>query len=289
MSRVARARRLQSLQLHLAPYSHSNRAPFAAVYFMSTTRSAQNKNTEWVRSKLWKGEAPGPEDPYTQRTEPENVSNLPDEALEAYRSIDRTPKELRDTRLVMPPKRTEAATEDELKSTDPSYVPAEDASELEEIAIPKTWWDEPGHWGEESQFKGFASSNKVVNGGLIEMLLRRALIEVLALKEAGVFSEWAAKRWRPGSRAELDQALSVGIQMNDGRAVLNGDAGAVVASVMAENEAEVDQMAMASMPSVEEATELIKGWDPSWLNVPLDDEMKFAVCAAPSAAWRYDV
>ena len=148
MPRIPRVSGLKALPLNLAPSSASPARPsFAAARAISTTCVARGKNTEWVRGKLWKGEAPGPEDPYTQRPEPEESSNLPEEALEYQPHPDRTPAQILASRLTLPPKRTEATPESQLKSSDPTYVPATDAEGLEEISTITTWWDQPGHWG----------------------------------------------------------------------------------------------------------------------------------------------
>lgn len=274
MPRIPRVRGLQSLQLAIAPSAPPTRTPFVAARAVSTTCAARGKNTEWVRGKLWKGEAPGPEDPYTQRPEPEDTSNLPEEALE---SRPRYPAPVLESRLPLPPKRTEATAEKELKSADPTYVPATDAEGLEEIHAIKSWWEQPGHWGEESEFRGFGSPDKVVEKAVVEVYLRRAVVEVLALQEAGAFSQWASKKWCRGDRGDLDQALAVEIQVQDGTASLKGDASSVSQSLTAEAEEAAE--AHEQPISLDEARELTKTWDSSWKDLILDEQVKFAVRA----------
>lgn len=272
MPRIPRVRGLQSLQLATAPSCTSNRTAFAAARAISTSAAVQGKNTDWIRKKLWKGEAPGPEDPYTQRMEPERTSNLPDEALE-YRTRDRTPLAVQNSRLALPPKRTEAVSEKQLASDNPSYVPATVVEGLEEIGTTKTWWEQPGHWGEESNFKGFASAEKVLDQTVLEVYLRRAVVETLALKEGGLLEEWVVKKWPAGERADLDQALAVQLQVQDGKASLSGDVSALTGQLTSEAE---DVEAVEKV-SAEEAREIVKSWDPSWKHVVLDDHLKFAV------------
>ncbi|KAH6605960.1 ribosomal l50 [Trichoderma cornu-damae] len=273
---IPRARRLRLRPLQpAAPSQCAARRPcFAAARAMSTTGPSQSKNTEWIRAKLWKGEAPGPADPYTQRPEAETQSNLPEEALESRPRQDKTPAAVRDSRLTLPPRRTEAATEKELQSSDPAYVPATEAEGLEEIGPLSTWWEQPGHWGEESAFKGFGSTDRVAEREVVEVCLRRAVVEALALQQTGVFPEWATKKWSEGgSRNELEQALALQVEVRDGKATLKGDASSVAEALTSESQ----ETEPATRISVEEAKEMIKSWDPSWKNIALDNSLRFAL------------
>ncbi|KAL6875277.1 hypothetical protein J3F83DRAFT_730610 [Trichoderma novae-zelandiae] len=276
MARITRMRRLQSLQLAIPSQCAATRPSFAAAHAraLSTTGPAQSKNTEWIRGKLWKGEVPGPADPYTQRIEPETQSNLPEEVLESRPRRDKTPAAVRDSRLALPARRTEAAAERELQASDPTYAPAADAEGLEEIAPLSTWWEQPGHWGEESAFKGFGSAVKVVEKEVLEVHLRRAVVEALALQQTGLFSEWATKKWSEGgSRSELDQALAAQVEVQDGKATLKGDASAIVEALTGEaQEAET-----TTSVTVEEAKEMTKSWDSSWKSIVLDNPLRFAL------------
>jgi hypothetical protein len=207
--------------------------------------------------------------------EPETLSNLPEEAFENRPRQDKTPAVVRDSRLALPSRRTEAPTEKELQSADPTYVPATDAEGLEEIGVLSTWWEQPGHWGEESTFKGFGSTEKIVEKEVLEVYLRRAVVEALALQQTGVFSEWATKKWSEGgSRNELEQALALQVEVQDGKATLKGDASSVV-EVLTNESSEAEA---TSRVSVEEAKEMIKSWDPSWKSIALDNSLRFAVC-----------
>lgn len=273
MPRIPRVRGLQSLQLAIAPSSAPTRASFAAARTLSTTCAARGKNTEWVRGKLWKGEAPGPEDPYTQRPEPEDPSNLPEEALEYQPRQDKTPSAVRNSRLALPLRRSEATTEKELKSVDPTYIPATNVQDLEEIGALNTWWDQPGHWGEENEFRGFGSSEKLIEKEVLEVYLRRALVEALSLQGASSSSSWATQKWSKGSRSDLDQALALQIEVQDGKATLKGDASAVVQSL----NSEAETLEASENISVDEAKEMVKTWDSAWKDVVVDDHMKFAV------------
>lgn len=273
MPRIQRVHRLSSLRLAL---SHSaipstSRPSFAVTRrAISSTCVSRSKNTDWLRKKLWKGEAPGAADPYTQRPEPEESSNLPDEALDA--SYEQLPEAVLDSRVALPPQRTEATAERDVAALEPTYVPATTMEGLEDIPTLKQWWDQPGNWGEESIFRAFASAEKVVEGAPVEVYLRRALIEVLALQETGALSEWATKKWREGSRADLDSALTAEITVQDGVASLKGDAAAISDSITSDVED-----AVVERVSVEEAQQIAAGWDASWRQTQLNEQTRFAV------------
>ncbi|KAG6002281.1 hypothetical protein E4U21_003272 [Claviceps maximensis] len=286
MPRISRMRRLASLQLAVKPAPVPSRPSFAnACRTISTTCAARGKNTEWVREKLWKGEAPGPEDPYTQRPEAEELpsNNLPEEALHRPRS-DKTPAAVLNSRLILPPRRTEAASEKEAALADPSYIPATDAQGLEETSTLKTWWDLPGHWGEESQFKGFGSSEKVVDRNVMEVYLRQSVVEAVSLQQQqqqqqqdmGSPADWSVKKWREVSRSELDRVLAANLVVQDGRASLGGeDAAFISQSLVVEETSEADDPAAKITPG--EAREMVRAWDSSWKQLVVDEQLKFAI------------
>ncbi|KAI9900515.1 hypothetical protein N3K66_004777 [Trichothecium roseum] len=311
MSRISTARRLRCLSslqaavIAAPPPTTASRATFAAAARgISTTtpvrndadgsgssRSRSTKNTEWVRGKLWKGETPGSEDPYTQRVEPEEgtVSNLPDEARAAVAAAAATtpktstpapPRHLENSMLVLPPNRTEAATEDDIQANDPSYTPALSVEELEHVAPVGSWWDQPGHWGEESRHRGFGHPARARESEVIEVCLRRALVEVLALRKAGLFAQWAARRWGDGGRRALDDALTVPFMVEGDKAELRGMETDIVKALTDEASFSPEMAAAVAeeeIVSAEEAREMIKGWKPAWKDYPLDRDTKFAM------------
>ncbi len=280
--RISWARGIQSLRRASSATSRRTASSaFAARHISTTPAPSSSKNTEWVRSKLWKdGEAPGAADPYTQRPEsvPEDsaVTRLPREALDGTDPSDRRPLAVRRSRLPFPAGRNEAATAKEVRATDPAYEPATSLEELAEMGTLSEWWDQPGHWSELDQFTAFASAEKVTEKAAIEVYYRRALVEVLALQETGALGEWATQKWPEGSRADLDAALAVEIVAQDGTAVLKGDVAAVANSLTQALDAETE-VTRPERISSEEATEMTKAWEPSWKGIAVNDEMKFAV------------
>lgn len=293
MPRISWVKGMQSL--HRASSAASRRtaaSAFAARHISTTPTRSSTKNTEWVRSKLWKdGDAPGAADPYTQRPDdvPEDsaVTRLPREALEGTDPADKRPLAVRRSRLPFPATRNEAATPKEVGATDAAYEPATSLEDLTEMGTLSDWWDQPGHWSELDKFTAFASTEKVTDKATIEVYYRRALVEVLALQKTGALGEWATQKWAEGSRADLDAALAAEIVTQDGGAVLKGEAAAIASSIKQTTEAETE-VTRPERISSEEAAEMIKAWDPSWKEIAVNDQMKFAVRIIDSCFRAYN-
>lgn len=292
-------RRLASLPFASPTPSSSTRPSLAAcrtaISTPSTTRAA---STGWLGKKVWKGEPSGPNDTHTQLAAP---SNLPDEALERL-PADSLPEAILRSRLALPPKRVEVTPEADAAADDATYVPATNISELVESSPLSTWWDQPGHWGEESEFRGFASVEKVTDKSVMEVYLRQATIEALSLRQQQdslpSAAGWVTKKWREVSRSDLDQILAAEIVVEKGQASVRlEDATSiaqrlVVEEAKAEAEAEVEAEAesveaevyeeaetdgVAARITPEEAQEMAKAWDASWKDLVLDEQLKFAV------------
>ncbi|KAJ4009702.1 hypothetical protein NW752_009289 [Fusarium irregulare] len=270
MPRIPRVGAFASLPSAVVPV---NRVPFVAraTFSTSTPVNALDSKTQWIRKQLWKGEAPGAEDPYTQRPEPEPTS-LPNEALEASQG-DRRPGAVRNTRLVLPPTHSEALTEKEVESVATDYIPATTIEGLEEIEPLKTWWEQPGHWGEESEFQGFGKAVKVQDQAVLEVYLRQALVESLSYQQRGLLEEYAAKKWPMGKRSHLDRTLAVSIRFeNNGQPMLNTHFRVVTEELKARPDEERVEI------SPEEAKEMLNALDPSWKKAFLgNDHLKFAI------------
>ncbi|KAG6067159.1 hypothetical protein E4U32_004535 [Claviceps aff. humidiphila group G2b] len=301
MARISRMRRLASLPFASPTPSSSTRPSLAAcrtaISTPSTTRAA---STGWLGKKVWKGEPSGPNDTHTQLAAP---SNLPDEALERL-PADSLPEAILRSRLALPPKRVEITPEADAVADDATYVPATDISELVESSPLSTWWDQPGHWGEESEFRGFASVEKVTDKSVMEVYLRQATIEALSLRQQQdslpSAAGWVTKKWREVSRSDLDQILAAELVVQNGQASVGlEDATSIAqrlvveeAKVEAEAEAEAEVEAESVEPEVyeeaetnevaaritpEEAHEMAKAWDASWKDLVLDEQLKFAI------------
>ncbi|KAG5978324.1 hypothetical protein E4U55_006243 [Claviceps digitariae] len=277
MPRISRVRRLASLQLAV-PAPLPSRTPFAnACRAISTTCAARGKNTDWARKKLFKGEPPGGEDPYTQRAEPEAPSNLPDEALHQPRPA-KIPAAVLNSRLILPPRRTEAALEKDAALVDPSYVPATEATSLLVTPPLKIWWDLPGHWGEESHFEGFGNSEKVVDRNVMEVYLRQSVTEAVSQQQqTGSSADWSTKKWREVSRSQLDRILAADLVVKDGKASLGSEDAAFISQCLAVKEANEAYEDAAAEVAPEEAREMVWAWDASWKELVVDEQLKFAI------------
>ncbi|KAM0357910.1 hypothetical protein ACHAPZ_002524 [Fusarium culmorum] len=272
MPRIPRVGAFASLPSAAVPV---HRVPFVAraTFSTSTPVNALGDKTQWIRKQLWKGEAPGAEDPYNERPEPEQPTNLPDEAKELS-NVDRRPTPVRNTRLVLPPSHSEALTEKEVEAVETGYTPATSIEDLEEIGTLKTWWEQPGHWGEESEFKGFAKAERVKDQPVLEVYLRQALVESLSYQQRGLLEEYAVKKWPIGNRAHLDRTLSAGILFKNGKAQLSSHFRIVTEKLKARPQELEERVEI----SADEAQQMVNALDPSWKTVTLDnDYLKFAI------------
>uniref|UniRef100_A0A8H7TSI9 Large ribosomal subunit protein mL50 n=1 Tax=Bionectria ochroleuca TaxID=29856 RepID=A0A8H7TSI9_BIOOC len=173
------------------------------------------------------------------------------------------------------PKRTEATTEKEMAANDPTYTPALTIEELEEIPPFSKWWDQPEHWGKESEFRSFGKAEKEVERAIIEVQVRRAVVEVLSLQQENKLAEQLVKKWPAGSREALEQTLAVEIVGADGQFSLQGDVSSVV-SHLTQDAAGSSEEGSPSI-TLEEAAEITNKWDAKWKEIKVNDEIKFAI------------
>lgn len=182
------------------------------------------------------------------------------------------------SRLKTKKERTRAPTEAKAKSK--GYVPATNIDELENIGGLQGWWDQPGHWGEESQYVGFSSrsiAEKIEDGNVCEALVRQALVEALVL--AQLDREALKGKWVPGNRKDFNRATAISLRAF----------GALGAVAEAQNDAAVKIARMVlsfdrpdneggEIISAKEAKALVDSWDPKWKAMPVRDPLvKFAV------------
>lgn len=92
----------------------------------------------------------------------------------------------RESTLVLPGEPTWAPAAEKIR--DPNYEPATSGAGLQEIGGMSDWWNNPEHFrdgGKQFEYKGYASPVKVTDPRLLKVILRRALVEGLALKKFG--------------------------------------------------------------------------------------------------------
>lgn len=155
------------------------------------------------------------------------------------------------------------------------YEPAKTLDDLVEPPSLRDWWEQPGHWGHINQFKGFAPSEKTQSREVVEFYLRRAVAEVLALRQAGKLTESVqGEKWNPPSKTALE-ADNVTIVVNDG--VGSVENGSQIVEELGRKGTHQEWRKLWSWITQEKAQEMMKGWDGSWKDIRLDDELKFGV------------
>ena len=176
---------------------------------------------------------------------------------------------------VLPPLRSEALSEKQAAARDPNYIPAQTMDQLEEVMDMDTWWEQPGHWDAEQDFRGFANSERIYQGDVVEVTLRRAVVEVLALRRAGKLEKWATMGWVEGGRERMRKVLEAKIVVEDGKGSLVE--GSEVLIDLIKKNSQSHYAVGSSVIAPEEAAEMVKAWDQSWHDIVLDDTAKFAV------------
>ncbi|EMR68226.1 hypothetical protein UCREL1_4759 [Eutypa lata UCREL1] len=194
-----------------------------------------------------------------------------------------------------PPPRSRAARPDEVP--DAGYVPATTADGLRSVGGLDRWWDAPDHW--RGDFVGFRPKRRTTDPALLEVAVRRAVVEALALRRAGREDELVGV-WPLADGPEEVRRLLAAVELRvsrdggAGEVQLGGDVDAVLESLRWRDESEVVQEALvegeadvasaSTTPrkktglSAAGAEKYREGWDKSWKNVPLDDSrIKFAV------------
>ncbi|KAK8044492.1 Ribosomal protein L50- mitochondria [Apiospora rasikravindrae] len=179
-------------------------------------------------------------------------------------------------RLFVPPPRPSVAERADT-ITDTLYTPATTAEGLESIGGLGSWWDDPAHWPETSDFVGFKPKQKVQEPVLLEAAVRRALTETLLMKQLGQ-EEQLTGPWGLQGKAQHDAVLALDVRVDsDGNATVTGDLHAVADGlVVKDGESNVDSADV--LPSTAEALAWKSQADQSWKGTSLQDaRLKFAV------------
>ncbi|KAJ4417146.1 hypothetical protein N0V82_006346 [Gnomoniopsis sp. IMI 355080] len=212
------------------------------------------------------GETPAETTIESQPTlQPGEPSPVPDQAFEAPEIIE--------TDLVLPPaRRAIAPRPDDLKPSE--YVAADSAAKLPVVGGLKGWFTEgPGddHWGPSKSFVGFAPKNKVTDPAQLELCVRRAVLEALAVMSSTGDEGLLVESWRADGGWERVLGLGVKVDGN-GQATVEGDVRGVVEGLVG------DVGAREKMLPVGQAREILTMTNKDWKLVPLKDaKLKFAV------------
>lgn len=182
---------------------------------------------------------------------------------------------------VPPPARSEAERADLV--SDPEYLPANSAEGLESVGDLGRWWETRDHWPRGSDFVGFKAKKKVEHPVLLEVAVRRAVTEALALKQQGTGSGLTGF-WRLEDQAQYESVLGLQVQVDEaGDAQVRGadaQSPAKVVAVEEKGKAPLRYTAEPAfvLPSVAEALAWKETADAGWKKVSLQDpRVKFAV------------
>ncbi|KAI1104976.1 ribosomal subunit 39S-domain-containing protein [Jackrogersella minutella] len=185
--------------------------------------------------------------------------------------VDEEPQHHWET-FVPPPQRSYAERDDEV--SDPSYVPAMTSEGLDKVGGLRDWWDREEHWSKDANFVGFKPKDKVAQPALIEIAVRRAVIEAFALRQAGREDD-LVNAWPVSGEGDVRRVLEIGIDVADGAVVLTGDVSAVLDSFDPKN---IPYNIEQSEASVEDPQKYTQAWGKDWKAVPLSDpRIKFAI------------
>lgn len=208
----------------------------------------------------------------------------PDAAAEALEAVEI------ETDLVLPPEEVEVAPrEDELDAGGVSYVPADTAHDLEVVGGLGGWFERDEHWGASKRYAGFAPTHRVADPALLELNVRRAMAEALAVAAAGTGGDKApllTGLWERGGRGDAERALGLRLEVREDGAVgvVAADAAGIVRALRWDPDAPEASVAAPGEEvgkqqfSPDEAREIVQTWDEGWKKISLHDaQLKFAV------------
>jgi len=302
MRRVTRLRQ-PLLLLPSAPSSaHTQFAPCLRTISTTAPTCSDAPKRNRLREALWKGPAPGPEDPYAQPASHAYSEEQRD--IEAYEAElaelqsqkydfgepepAKTPKPF--SRLKVANKRIFAPREKDATG----YSPAATAEGLEEIGGFEGWWDREGHWGPESVYVPYAPVARVENPDALEVLLRQAVLEALAVRQLPEGAEEKLlEQWAMPSNGALHRALKLTLTVGeDGSASVEGQTDKVLQELFKYSAKQAKRAAVARAAgnpdslteptlfiSEESARTFVESFNDSWKEISLaDPRLKFAVC-----------
>lgn len=226
-----------------------------------------------IREKLWKGgDAPGSKDPYTEK--PADETTTP--AVKERSGLSWKQRYIAASPIIVPQVRNHAATEQQAEEN-PMYEPAKTMDDLVETPPLKEWWEQPGHWDHVNHFRAFAPKEKTESKEVVEVFLRRAVGEALALREAGKLAEWCGgRKWNPPPRGGL-HSFKAQIEVVDGVASVKN--GSEIMEALEDKFSKHVWRHVKEWLTPEKAQSMVKHWDNDWKEIRLDDELKFAVSA----------
>lgn len=286
MPRIPQTRSLGALQRNIC---QSTSTPCSQTFSRALSTSATRSGvTDGLRKKLWKGEAPGPKDPYKKQDSKQdprmqylerNQGPLPPEIKQLAEEYFAEGGRRHGGRKVrVPGKRTEAAAEDDVKGADSTYVPATHISELDAVPLVKEWFDDPTNMGAGNGFHGFAPAKGrvITQPDIIKAHVWQALAEALCMRDAGRSARGVSKRLRVPSAALLDKVMQIEIEVLHGQAKIK-DAQAAKAIADELRPMPGDSAHGEPIMSLEKAKKVLETAGEGWTDIILAEDVKFIV------------
>ncbi|KAH6617727.1 armadillo-type protein [Chaetomium sp. MPI-SDFR-AT-0129] len=177
------------------PPSGALRAPAAATRSSASTLSPPNSTALHSNRQPRRCLSTSPLHYAKTQAEPEAVKPptpvVEQPAEPSYEDDELTLRPPIDTPLVYP--RDIIDAEPASAVTDPTYTPAEMATDLAEVGGLGGWWDNPAHWGNEggaaayvqSTVSRFGPVEKITDPAVLEVLAKRAIVEALTVSWFG--------------------------------------------------------------------------------------------------------
>ena len=184
--------RLRAVPAKPSPYLCASCIQQATSFSTSSSRSEDKKITihERLRRKIWgTDKPPGQENPYVNAGVYDQNNRAQDEEL--------AENEGQQKKLVT------------MADLDPSYVPATNWDGLERVGGFGHWWKQ--NWDPEHQFEGFLPREIATERNVITVSLHRAMVEVFALREAGIPLSEVSKTistWDPTTFVQITPAVT---------------------------------------------------------------------------------
>ncbi|KAL2759967.1 hypothetical protein ACRALDRAFT_1079118 [Sodiomyces alcalophilus JCM 7366] len=231
MRRALRLRQSRSLLAASAP----NHAAYPQSLPTARTITTTSPKCIQPSQRLWKGEPTPTSTPPTSSTTASDLEAYEADLAELESHAPQPlPSDGKSKQPRRPPsrvrasyRRTRAPTANEAAV---GYSPALSAEGLEEVGGFEGWWDQPGHWGPESEYVGFApsSAERVTDPHVLEVLLRQAVLEGLAVRRERETNRFVDD-WPAPDRAALDRAMALRLKVaEDGVVALRGNSNLVV-------------------------------------------------------------
>jgi len=178
------------------------------------------------------------------------------------------------TNLAIPPPLSSAPVPEDV--SDPDYVQAESGVGLEEVGGLASYWEEKSHWDPSIELEIFGPSKKTRHPAILEVVVRRAVVEALAMQASANEEESSpglAGTWSVGGPQGFSRAFSVKVAVADEKATLEGDVKRLVDGLRSPGVSD-DSILIGSG----EAQALLSSCGDNWKRVPLTDHaLKFAV------------